>query len=211
MDKILVVASHYDDEVLGCGGTIIKHVSKGDEVNIVFCCVGESDHLTKEMSEIRKSQAQMVAEKLKIKQVIILDIPLIMAETLPQLEVVRKLLRTLNQIQPQIVYTHFNDDINSDHRVISNAMSVWLRPSKMPFIKSVYQYEVFASTKNFTPNHYVDIGLHMEQKLEALGMYTTEINVQTRSIETIRSNGRYRGSEVNLEYAEAFNVYYQIS
>ena len=191
MKKVMIVASHYDDEILGCGGTIAKHVANGDEVYVVFVCTGESVRFD--------------------KQIISLDIPLIMADTLPQLEIVTALENVLKEIEPEIIYAHFHDDINSDHKVIYKALEVWLRPSKMFFIKSVYMYEVFGSTKNFTPNRYVDISSFMETKLRAMAMYTTEIEAQTRSLETIDRLGKYRGSEISTNYAEAFYVYYEIN
>ena len=198
MKKVMIVASHYDDEILGCGGTIAKHVANGDEVYVVFVCTGESVRFDKQIVELRKCHAEQIKQFMGIKQIISLDIPLIMADTLPQLEIVTALENVLKEIEP-------------DHKVIYKALEVWLRPSKMFFIKSVYMYEVFGSTKNFTPNRYVDISSFMETKLRAMAMYTTEIEAQTRSLETIDRLGKYRGSEISTNYAEAFYVYYEIN
>lgn len=211
MKKVMIVASHYDDEILGCGGTIAKHVANGDEVYVVYVCTGESVRFDKQIVELRKCHAEQIKQFMGIKQIISLDIPLIMADTLPQLEIVTALENVLKEIEPEVIYAHFHDDINSDHKVIYNALEVWLRPSKMFFIKSVYMYEVFGSTKNFTPNRYVDISSFMETKLRAMAMYTTEIEAQTRSLETIARLGKYRGSEISTNYAEAFYVYYEIN
>jgi LmbE family N-acetylglucosaminyl deacetylase len=200
-----------DDEILGCGGTIAKHVSQGDEVSVLYICSKQSVRFDNEILELRKTHARKVADSLQVKKIYFADLPLIMLDTVPQLDVVTAVEKVMYEVKPEILYCHYWDDINSDHRVVFESTAVWCRPSKTPFLKKVYLYEIFGSTSNFIPNHYVDIGEQLEAKLNALSLYSTEIAAQTRSIETTRTVAKYRGAEINANYAEAFVLYRGIS
>jgi LmbE family N-acetylglucosaminyl deacetylase len=209
--NILIVATHLDDEIIGCGGAIQKHIDNGENVYVCFICSGTSvRYPDKDLVDTRRNHANKVAELLGIKKVFFYDFPIIMLDTIPQLDIVTALEKVIFDIKPQIIYTHYSDDMNSDHRVVFNATTVWCRPSKTPFLKKVLLYEIFASTRNFTPNYYINIDKYMDKKSEALSLYTTENNVQTRTVDTIRKVASYRGSEINCEYAEAFAVYREI-
>lgn len=208
--KVMVIASHIDDEIIGCGGTISKHIKNGDDVYVLYICTKESIRFSKEVLEMRKTHAKKVADYLKIKKIFFADLPLIMLDTVPQLDVVTAIEKVLYEVKPEVLYCHYSDDINSDHRVVFNAASVWCRPSKTPFLKKVYLYEIFGSTVNFYPNYYVEIDDFIDKKLEALSMYSTEINAQTRTLDTIKNASKYRGLEINTGYAEAFSVYREI-
>tara|TARA_B100000965_G_scaffold357148_1_gene335637 strand:+ start:86 stop:721 length:636 start_codon:yes stop_codon:yes gene_type:complete len=209
--NVLVVATHLDDEVIGCGGAIAKHVSEGDNVYVCFICGGTSvRYPDKELVETRRNHARKVADLLGVTEVFFYDFPIIMLDTIPQLEIVTALEKVIFDIKPGILYTHYSDDMNSDHRIVYNATTVWCRPSKAPFLKKVLFYEIFGSTRNFNPNYYIPISSVINKKLDALSMYTTENNIQTRSVDTIKKLAQYRGAEINEEYAEGFVVYREI-
>lgn len=210
--NILVIATHFDDEVIGCGGAILKHVNDGDNVYVCFLCGGTSvRYPNSDLVETRRTHGRKVADLLGIKEIFLYDFPIIMLDTIPQLEIVTALEEVIFKVKPQIIYTHYSDDINSDHRVVHNATMVWCRPSKTPFLKKVLFYEVFGSNRNFNPNYYVNIDNYINTKLEALGLYTTENNVQTRTVDTIKQVAQYRGAEINSKYAEGFIVYRDIN
>lgn len=209
---VLVIATHFDDEVIGCGGTIVKHVNDGDDVYVCFLCGGTSERYPNvDQVEMRRAHSRKAADILGIKEVIFYDFPIIMLDTIPQLQVVNALETVIFRIKPQVIYTHYGDDINSDHRVVHYASTVWCRPSKTPFLKKVLFYEIFGSNRNFNPNYYVDINHYIDAKLKALSVYTTENQVQTRTVETIRLAAEYRGAEINTCYAEGFAVYRDIN
>lgn len=205
--NVLVIASHMDDEILGCGGTIVKHILNDDNVYVLYICSKEDKRFGKDILDLRKKHAQKVTNLIKIKKSFFADLPLIMLDTVPQLDVVSAIEKVIFEVKPEVLYCHYHDDINSDHRIVFDAASVWCRPSKTPFLKKVLLYEIFGSTKNFVPNYYVEIDNQIEEKLSALSIYSTEINVQTRTIETTRNLAKYRGMEINKGYAEAFMVY----
>ncbi|MDR1772097.1 MAG: PIG-L family deacetylase [Hungatella sp.] len=208
--KVLVIATHIDDEVLGCGGTIKKHTKAGDEVYVVFISSQSSKRFNEELINTRKLHAKKAAKVLGIREIFFADHPLIMLDTVPQLDIVTSLERIIFEIKPEVLYCHYDADMNSDHRIVSQAAMVWCRPSKAPFLKKVLLYEIFAATQKFYPNYYVDISNEIEEKLAALSVYTTENNAQTRTMDTTRLVARYRGAEINMDYAEAFYVYREI-
>lgn len=205
--NVMVVASHFDDEVIGCGGAVRKYIEEGHNVYVCFICGGTSVRYPEQaLLETRREHSRKVAALLGIKELFFYDFPLIMLDTLPQLELVTALEKVIFNVKPEVIFTHYNDDINSDHRVVHNATMVWCRPSKTPFIKKVLFYETMGSTQNFLPNYYIPIDNQIEKKLSALALYTTETNVQTRTVETLRKIASYRGAEINAAYAEAFVV-----
>ncbi|WP_432401844.1 PIG-L deacetylase family protein [Wukongibacter sp. M2B1] len=209
--KVLVIATHLDDEAIGCGGTIAKHISEGDDVYVCFICGGTSERYPdKKLVETRRNHARKAADLLGVTEVFFYDFPIIMLDTVPQLEIVTALEKIIFDIKPEILYTHYSDDMNSDHRVVYNATMVWCRPSKAPFLKKVLLYEIFGSTRNFNPNYYIAIDSFINTKLDALSMYTTENSVQTRTVDTIKKLAEYRGAEINEAYAESFVVYREI-
>lgn len=209
--NVLVIATHFDDEVIGCGGTIAKHVAQGDQVYVCFICGGTSVRYPDEaLVETRRGHGKAVCDVLGVKDVFFYDFPIIMLDTLPQLDLVTALEEVIFKVKPTILYTHYHDDMNSDHRAVYHASMVWCRPSKTPFLKKVYMYEIFGSTRCFHPNHYVVINDNIQDKLKALSMYTTENDVQTRTLETLEKQAQYRGAEVNQAYAEGFVIYRSI-
>lgn len=208
--KVLIIASHFDDEIIGCGGTLAKHIKNGDKVYVIFACGKVTDYVDRGLIEVRRKHAKKVAEIMGIEYIYIFDFPLIMLDTIPQYQIVSELEKVIFTIKPDIIYTHNADDINADHRILYEATLVWCRPSKNVFTREIYFYETFGSTIRFQPNFYVDISNEMNKKVEAMSVYTTEIEVQTRTIETICNVARYRGMEINVSYAEAFSVYRSI-
>lgn len=208
--KVLVIASHIDDEVLGCGGTIKRHTKAGDQVYVVFISSKYSRRFDETLMNTRKSHAKKAAEVLGIQEIFFADHPLIMLDTIPQLDIVTSLEQIIFKIKPEVLYCHYDADMNSDHRIVSQAAMVWCRPSKTPFLKKVLFYEIFASTLKFDPNYYVDISDEIEDKLAALSVYSTENNAQTRTLDTSRLVAGYRGAEINTAYAEAFYLYREI-
>ncbi len=211
MKKILVIATHPDDETLGCGGTIIRHAAAGDEVSVCIVCGGSSVRFpNEELIKMRREHSRKSGKILGVKDVEFFDYPIIMLDTIPQLDLVTSLEEVIFRIEPEILYIHHAEDLNSDHRIVNRACQVWCRPAKAKFLKTVLCYEIFASTERFSPNHYVRIESELEKKLEALSVFETEIQVQSRTVEMIRTLAAYRGGEVNASFAEAFWLYRSI-
>jgi LmbE family N-acetylglucosaminyl deacetylase len=220
--KILVVAAHSDDETLGCGGTIAKHVAKGDSIHVVFLtdgvgsrnedCSGATDAVARVSASIAALEVLGVSE-LNITSFSFPDNAL---DSVPLLEVVKAIESVVSNIKAEVVYTHHAGDLNIDHRYAYEATMTACRPQPESSVKEIYSYEVPSSTawvgasygRHFKPNRYVEITDFINSKMEALMEYDEEMRIfpHARSREALEHLARYRGSQVGLLAAEAFVV-----
>jgi N-acetylglucosamine malate deacetylase 1 len=220
--RVLVLAAHADDEILGPGGALIRHVDAGDEVHAAIC-VGKSNASMYRASRYgsailkkRKAQAEKVAKMLGFRKVWwrglkdeMLDQDL--NSTITSLEGV------VAEVRPEIVYMHHGGDGNQDHRGVFHAGIVALRGFLRPGPRRVLCFETPSTTEQapprpewqFMPNYYVDVSRTLERKLKALEVYADEMRAfpHPRSYEAIRALARTRGATVGFEAAEAFALF----
>lgn len=214
---ILIVAAHTDDEAIGCGGTIARHVAEGDAVYAVFMADGVTSR--PDSSEAELAQRQQAAEKamqiLGIKQGFMLGLPDNRMDSLPFLDVVQPLEKVITEVQPQIVYTHHHGDLNIDHRITHQAVVTACRPQPGSSVIEIYAFEVLSATEwntpghnTFSPNVFIDISQYLDTKRQALEAYNLEIRPEphTRSITNIMRLAEFRGNTVGLKAAEAFGL-----
>lgn len=217
--KIMVVAAHPDDEILGCGGTIARHVIEGDEVQVVFTSDGVGSRETKEFKNnliSRKKEAVRALKILNTRSPIFLDFPDNSMDSVPLLDVIKPLEKLISEFKPKIIYTHHHGDLNIDHSITCKAVITASRPSPSNTVNEIYCFEVLSSTeilqyshnKTFLPAMFVDISEHLDIKMLALSEYSSELREfpQSRSIDSVRNLALVRGSSVGLMAAEAFSV-----
>ncbi|MBI4833594.1 MAG: PIG-L family deacetylase [Planctomycetes bacterium] len=217
--KILIVAAHPDDEVLGCGGTITRFADES-EVNLLILGEGmtsrflrrETGMKSKEMKKL-KASIDKVLKIFKIEKSFILDFPDNQFDSVPLLNIVKAIEKVKNQIKPDIIYTHHRGDLNIDHRITYDAVLTACRPIKGETVKEIYSFEIPSSTEwnypvQFAPNVFVDITSTIEKKIKGLKAYQTELKQfpHPRSEETIRVIGKRWGGMVGFNYAEVFEV-----
>jgi len=214
--NILVIAPHMDDEILGCGGTIARHVENKDNLFVCFIAHRIYKHkFNKEKDEIEKTHALTAKEILDYKESVFFDLNDERLDASVQ-DIIILLERYVHKVNPHIVYIPFMGDNNQDHRAAFDAARVVLRPIATPFIKSIYMYEVPSSTEQspplaentFLPNYYVDITKYIDKKIEAFKCYETEKRIypHPRSEEALRVLAKKRGTEIGFEDAEAFMI-----
>ena len=143
LKKVLVVAAHPDDEILGCGGTMIRHVDEGDEVHVVFMADGVTSRSSKEtlLDEINKRKKSAI-EACKIvgtQQPEFLGLSDNQMDTYSMLEITQKLESVINNIKPEIIYTHHNKDLNIDHQLTHQAVMTACRPQPDYFVSEIYR------------------------------------------------------------------------
>ncbi|USE39414.1 PIG-L deacetylase family protein [Endozoicomonas sp. SCSIO W0465] len=216
MNKILVVAAHADDETLGCGGTIARHIAEGDHVKILFMTDGVSSRGTQQAAcEIRNSAAIKALSALGTKDYQQLDFPDNKMDSLPLLEIVKPIESVISTYQPNIVYTHFADDLNIDHRIVNQAVMTACRPQNGNSIRKIFSFEVLSSTEwnstqrpVFNPQYIVDISDYWGKKVNALNAYKEELRVfpHSRSLECIEALAILRGATHGITKAEAFVI-----
>ena len=212
---VIVVVAHADDEVLGCGGTIARHIFQGDVVHVVFMADGVASRAQNNPVELqRRNQAR--DEALRILGVSLwhaLDFPDNRMDSVPLLDVVQALEPIIERVRPERVYTHHNGDLNVDHRVTHQAVMTACRPMPGSSVREILAFEVMSSTEwatpglsPFMPNAFVDIKDYLPKKLEALAAYHMEMRPEphSRSVAHAEVLARHRGSCVGLEAAEGF-------
>ncbi len=205
MKKIVVISVHPDDETLGCGGTIIKYLNKGDEVHCILVTKG-NDEQSKIWEKVKKAY--------KFTSVTELDFPELDLMDKSLNELIPPLSKAISAIQPQTIIIPNRSDAHSDHKAIFNAVVSCTKAFRYPFIEKVLMMEVISETDfalplpegQFIANYYVDITKEFEKKQEILKIYESELlpYPQTRNLSTMQALNRYRGSQINAEYAEAF-------
>jgi LmbE family N-acetylglucosaminyl deacetylase len=218
--KILVLAPHPDDEVLGCGGTIAKHVQQGDEVHLCIVTKAYAPDWSEEFLKNRPREIKNASKILGIKRVYFLDFPAVKLDTVPQKELNEAISRVVERVRPYAAYIPHKGDINKDHRLVFEAALVALRPKPKISAKKVLAYETLSETEwgipepkeVFLPNFYVDISDTLRIKLKAMMAYKSELKSypHPRSLKGIRALAIKRGSEVGLKAAEAFMLVREI-
>lgn len=222
MKKILIVAAHPDDEVLGCGATAAKLSSEGCEVHVILAAEGltsrqdvrDSVSLQKELQELI-STATNANQALGIKSVEFLGFPDNRMDSLDMLDIVKKIESKLETFQADEVFTHFPSDLNIDHRLLSEAVLTATRPLPGQKVKKVFFFEVPSSTdwnfngathSYFSPNVFVNVEGFLSKKIQALSFYKSEMRPfpHARSIENVENLAKYRGAHVGYRAAEAF-------
>lgn len=211
--KILVIAPHGDDEILGAGGALFKHSRGGDKV--YRCIITEpygpdwsEEYIANRQQEIKKS-----GKILKIEKTFLLGFPTVKLDTVPQKELNDRLAEIVNEVKPEIVYTAYSGDLNADHRLTFESTLVAARPVPKGSIKRILSYEVVSETewgrnlKSFIPNFYIELNrVDLQKKLSALRAYGSEIKPypHPRSLEVLETLAKLRGSEAGIKLAESF-------
>jgi len=218
MKRILVIAAHPDDEVLGCGGTIARLNKEGYEIYTLILGEGITSRDDKRSKEKRgreianlKEQAKKANELIGVKKVFFHDFPDNRFDTVPFLDIVKTIEKVKKEIKPGIVFTHYEKDLNIDHQITYMAVITATRPLREETVKEVYSFEIPSSTEwsyplSFSPNAFYDISETMDIKLKALEEYKSELKEypHPRSLEAVELTAKYWGIKVGLNYAEAF-------
>lgn len=218
MKKILIIAPHPDDEVLGCGGTIVKYSKQGSVVYLLIVTKAYAPEWPDSFIKNRPKQVAKANKILGIKKAFFLDFPTVKLDTIPLKELNQAILAVINQINPEIVYLPHLGDINKDHRLVFEAGLVALRPSNKTSVKKILCYETLSETaegrcfKEFSPNIYENIDTEFRQKVEAMKAYDNEIkkSPHPRSLKMIKVLAQRRGAEVGFNLAEAFMLIREI-
>ena len=220
MNKILVVAAHPDDEVLGMGGTIAKYASQGAEVAVLIVTDGSTSqyHDNPKLQEILKNKQEETrncCKTLGVQHIFYGNLPDMKLDVMPHIEINKVIETVVDNFQPTMVFTHFYGDVNKDHRMVHEATLVACRPTANQCVKKLFLYTVPSSTEwnvqttenVFLPNWYEDIsGDYAEKKYKAMEFYKTELREypHPRSTQYLRIADSAEGNRVGLLVAESF-------
>ena len=219
--NVLIVGPHPDDEVLGCGGSIARHIEQGDTVSILILAEGITSRADsrelgmdpKRLEALRR--ATLKASKiLGVKDTVLHNFPDNRMDSLPLLDVIKVVEKHVKRLQPSVVYTTFSGDVNIDHQICFRAVVTACRPQPGMSVTTLLTCETLSSTEwqpsvgctQFSPNFFIDIGATLSIKLKALEAYQTELREwpHPRSISAVENLAKYRGSSVGIHAAEAF-------
>lgn len=215
--RVLAVSAHPDDETLGAGGTLLKHLSQGDELYWAIVTVGHPDDYSEEHINQAIAQVEEVAKRYEFRDVFRLELPSTRLDTIPKRNLIESFLNVLVSLKPSVIYTVGDYDVHTDHYWTYEALMLALKPFRADIdVKEIYAYEVLSSTEaafgfrrnTFAPNVYVDISNYMDRKLEIFELYENELMPEPlpRCRSSVEALARYRGAAIGVEYAEAFQM-----
>lgn len=218
--RVLVVAAHPDDEILGMGGTIAKHAREGAEVAVLWVTEGSSAQYPgdSEVQQRKFLEAEAAAKRLGAARTMQRMLPDMLLDTLPHIEVNRVVEDAVEEIAPDTVYT-VHPDVNSDHRTVFQSVMVATRPYTHPSVRRVLSYATTSGIEwappfeaPFRPTWFSDISATVEDKVAAFACYTTETRPwpHPRSAQAIRATARHWGTHVGWAAAEPFTLIRQL-
>lgn len=209
--RILVIAAHPDDELLGCGGTVALHCKNGDRVWSLIACEGSSHRNVDQISDVHGTHyAEQAGQVLGVERVIMLNFPDQKLDTFTLCDIMAPIEKVVQELNPHVVYCQYGGDINYDHEVLFKALSVAVRPTSECF-EAVFAFDTASSTewaypRSFVPDTWVDISRTLEQKLEAFKCYDSELRdyPHPRSVEGLKYKAHAWGNQCCMDAAEVF-------
>lgn len=221
MERILVVAAHPDDELLGEGATIRRLVDEGARAQALILAEGATSRSNTraeadadELARL-KANAQAAAQVIGFESVSFCGYPDNRMDSVDLLDVVKSVSRCVEEFKPDTIFTHHHGDLNIDHRIACEAVLTATRPMEDCFVKRVYAFETpssseweFGTLSTFIPNVFFDVTATLQAKMDGMACYTGESRPapHPRSPEALRALAEYRGSIVGCTYAEAFQL-----
>lgn len=214
--RVLVIAPHPDDETLGCGGAILKHIAAGDSVSWVIVTKAHEPRWPAEVIARRERQIEQVSAAYGFANRYRLSFPAGRLDTVPLEDLMVAFNEIVADAKPDWIYTVHGGDVHSDHRAVFDATTSTVKSfnSASKGVTRLLSYETISSTDAtpplpatvFLPNVYCDITPFLERKLEIMSLYEGEVHPYPlpRAPESIRALARFRGATVAAEYAEAF-------
>ncbi|MBS4537828.1 PIG-L family deacetylase [Clostridium sp. D2Q-11] len=222
MSKILVVAAHPDDEILGLGGTIRKRIDQGDIVDCLILGEGmtsrgnKRDDTDEQVLESLHKDTLDSAKIIGFRSVYFSNFPDNRFDSVDLLDIIKEVEKYITILNSDIIYTHHYGDLNIDHKKTFEAVITASRPVGEYSVKEIYCFETPSSTEwnfqygdnMFKPNVFIDIKETLEEKLNAMACYKTELGEypHPRSLKALKLIAARWGTVVGKEYVEAFEL-----
>lgn len=215
--KVIFIAAHPDDETLGCGGTILRHVKNGDEVVwLIITTMSVNNGFSNERVESRKLEIDRVARLFGFSQKYQLDFPTMQLGKIDESILINAIADVFKKEEPEIIYLPNRSDAHSDHRITFDAVMACTKSFRYPFINKILMYECLSETdfapslheRVFIPNYYVDVSDFFKMGIEIMNVYKSELGKHPfpRSERNIEALATLRGAQAGVNYAEAFQL-----
>lgn len=220
MNKILFIAVHPDDETLGCGGSILKHRDKSDEIYwLILTKANSKINSIDNFETIQKDYISSASMKYGFNRTIQFDFLETELDKYMKVEIINNIKKVVEEIEPNMIFLPNRCDAQSDHRIAFDAIYSCTKNFRFPYIKKILMYEVLSETefapalpeKAFIPNVFIDITPYIEKKLEIMRLFSTEQMEEPypRAMSSIKALNRFRGCRIGVEYAEAFMLLHE--
>lgn len=218
--NVLVIATHPDDEVLGCGGVIARHADQNDDVHVLVITRGIPELFPPEQIEATRREMRNALNILGVSGVTFLDFPAPKLDLVAGNDLADAIGKTIRQFSPLVVYVPHRGDIHGDHQATYWATLVATRPINGCPVQRLLCYETLSETEwgapsgdqAFIPTVFVDISESLPRKLQAMQCYQSQLKhpPHPRSLRSIEALAHLRGGTVSLEAAEAFMLVREI-
>lgn len=216
--KVLIVAAHPDDEVLGCFGTVANMIKNGYEACSLILGTGKTSRGPASEEELNalKAEAETANKIIGIEKVYFSDFPDNAFDSVPLLNIVKEVEKIVEIEKPEIIFTHHIGDMNVDHQITHKAVLTATRPMVDCRVESIYAMEIPSSSEwncfdrntAFIPNCFFDISDSIDLKIKAMDCYKSELREypHPRSLQHLRELAKVNGTKVGLEYSENFQL-----
>ena len=222
-NRILVIAPHADDEILGCGATMAKHVKNGDQVRVVVATnasLGAPELFSEHDIFVARNEAEKAHKLLGVDETIFMDFPAPALNAHPSYKISLGFAKVINSYKPSHLYIPHPGDLHLDHDAVYRSALVAARPQGDWKVNNIYCYETLSETEwapnqgahAFIPNHFVNVTEYFSKKIEAISCFASQLKSfpHSRSKDALKSLAEYRGATVGVRKAEAFEVERQI-
>lgn len=217
---VLVIGTHPDDEVLGCGGSIARHTASGDSVHVIIVTRGVPEMFPVETILRTRDEFRIAHKILGTKSAEFLDFPAPGLDSIPNYKIADALRGIVEKHKPDIIYCPHQSDIHADHKATFWATLVATRPVGRFRVPRLLCYETVSETEwasstgadAFVPTVFVDISSYLKDKVRAMACYETQLKQfpEPRSLQALEALARWRGATVGVEAAEAFSLVREI-
>jgi LmbE family N-acetylglucosaminyl deacetylase len=223
MENILVIVAHPDDEIIGVGGTLRKHVKQGDHVSVLILGDGKTSRQSEYKPLKNDAKAALLLETKNALRILGIDnlsreyLPDNRFDSLALLDIVKIVSNYIEKISPTLIYTHHSGDLNIDHQLTAEATIIATRPIQNAFLRELRMFETLSSTEQsgsrlthaFIPNLFINIDNEINDKINALSCYKSELHdfPHPRSLEAIKYNAHVWGAKNNQVAVEPFYIF----
>lgn len=226
MEKILIVAAHPDDEILGCGGTIRRFIKDGNECYALILSDGTTsryERITMQVEEDIKSrlkESHLASKIIGYKETYFCNFKDNSFDKEDLLSIVKTIEKYIALIKPSIIFTHHYGDLNIDHQIAFKAVQTATRPMIDCSVKELYCFETLSASEwsfidrdKFAPNYFVNIENTIDDKLLAMQCYKSELREypHPRSLESLNASAKRWGTVAGCNFAEAFELIRKIA
>lgn len=214
--RLLVVAPHPDDEILGCGGTLLRRKAEGAELGwLIVTSMSVQSGWERAVVERRDAEIARVTQAVGFSRVFKLGLPPAQLDRVPMSDLVAAVSAVFEEFKPEEVYLPHREDVHTDHRIVFDAAAACSKWFRYPSVRRVLTYETLSETEfglssggTFSPNFFVDVSGYLDRKLDIMAIYESEVGEFPfpRSLEAIRALAALRGAASGFRAAEAFQL-----